>query len=71
MFDIILYFNNSMNTYCFTCKFIVNTKIIPWTNAYVIILDITNAIKKAIPKIKAKLSCFKCLAISDLMKKKK
>lgn len=32
-------------------------------------LDTTNEIKNTTPKIKAKLSCFKCLAVSDLEKK--
>lgn len=29
-------------------------------------LDTTNEIKNTTPKMKAKLSCFKCLAVSDL-----
>lgn len=49
-----------------TCSLTGSVMRAPWTNKYVVAHDTTNEMKKTTPNIKAKLSCFKCLAVSDL-----
>jgi len=40
---------------------------VPCMKKYVIVLDITSEMKNIKPNMNAKLSCFNCLAVSDLI----